>query len=103
MKQHTTQTKTLHVTGQENMLAIADRLVVAAEAPDGKVITWEGDALTVDGDAVSWDMATEQTARLVGTSRVELTVFVNGKVIKTETVHMKINPSVWDNGEADER
>lgn len=103
MKQYTTQTKTLHVTGQENLLAIADRLVVAAQTTGGHVITWEGDAITVEGDSVSWDMTTEQTARLLGTSNVELTAFVNGKVVKTETVRMRINPSVWDNGGTDER
>ena len=93
----------MRVPGQENLLLIADRVVVAAQAPaGGHVVTWEGDRLTVEGDKVTWKMSVDETAALRGTCKVELTIFAGSDVYKTETAKFEIKPSIWDNGGADD-
>ena len=99
MKQYTTPLISVRLEGQALALEAADRIVMAAKAQDGSVITWEGERLHVDDDSVRVRLTEYETAELEGTSDVEVTVFIGDKVYKTETQRMNIKKAVWSNGD----
>lgn len=97
MKQYTTPSVTIRFDGQDNLLAAADRVVVCVSSDDGESII-SGDRLEIDGDKISFTMTVEETAKAVGVSKVEATVFCGELVYKSKTMKMKTDMAVWDNG-----
>lgn len=98
MKQYTTPNVSIEVPGKELLLAGADR-VVASIRNGQRSCNIEGERLTIDGDTVSFRLTVEETAALSGVSYAEVTMFSGELVYKTETVTLKIDEAVWDNGE----
>lgn len=98
MKQYTTPTITVHLDEQELLLSAASRVVLSIKNND-VVRSFEGERLSIEDDVVSVRLTTEEAGAMVGTNYVELTVFIDDQVHKSETMLLKITESVWNNND----
>lgn len=98
MKQYTTPTITVHLDEQELLLSAAGRVVLSIKSND-VVRSFEGERLSIEDDAVSVRLTTEEAGDMVGTNHAELTIFIDDQVHKTETMTFKITESVWNNAD----
>jgi len=98
MKQYTTPTITVTLNGQSAMLDAADRVVLSIKNKN-TVRNFEGERLSINEDAVSVQLTTTEAGAMRGSNEVELTVFIDDQVHKSETMRMEIRESVWDNAD----
>jgi len=100
-KSYTTPKLTLTVTGMADLLAAADRVVLSMKNISGEITLWQNANLTIEGETISWRMTEAQSADHVGGNEVEVTIYVDNDIFKTETVRVNIEKAVWTNGHQD--
>lgn len=96
MKQYETPTIIMRLKGQEDLLAISDKVTLAIKCDKGEVHTFDGARLVIDGDQVELTLTEEETADMLGVCKVELTMETGDKVFKTKTRTMTIHEAVWE-------
>ena len=91
MKQYTTPTIQVTITGAEELLAAADDIILTVSDD----VTDIDLNVTLDGDTVTAIMSELQTAQLqAGTVYVEVTIKIDNKVFKTKTLKTKLQEAI---------
>lgn len=91
MKQYTTPTIQVTITGAEELLAAADDIILTVSDD----VTDIDLNVTLDGDTVTAIMSELQTAQLqAGTVYVEVTIKIDDKVFKTKTLKTKLQEAI---------